>query len=189
MPRAGLTRTRVVDEAGFLADELGLDHFTLAALAERLGVRQPSLYKHIESMGGLQRDISVAAKGALAYVLAKAAIGRAGGHAIASIARAYRSWAKEHPGLYAASQRPPAAGDAENEAISRAAVQVIADVLAANGLSGDDAVHVIRALRASLHGFVVLETAGAFALDADVNDSFDIMLDGFVRSFGGTLST
>lgn len=184
MPRAGLTRARVVDEAATLADEVGLDQFTLAALAERLGVRQPSLYKHIESMAGLHRDVSVLAKRALAEVLATAAVGRAGGDAIAHMAQAYRAWAKAHPGLYAASQRRPVAGDAEDDAASLAAVQVIADVLAAYGLTGDDAVHAIRALRASLHGFVALETAGAFALEADIDDSFDRLVQGFVRSIG-----
>ena len=43
MPRAGLTEARVVEEGERIADEVGLPSLTLAALAERLGVRQPSL--------------------------------------------------------------------------------------------------------------------------------------------------
>jgi len=62
MPRAGLTGDRVVEEAAQMADDVGLGQLTLAALAERLGVRQPSLYKHIDSMAGLQRSISGRAK-------------------------------------------------------------------------------------------------------------------------------
>ncbi len=57
--RAGLTESRVVDEAERLADEVGRSRLTLAALAERLGVRQPSLYKHIDGMNGLQRSLAV----------------------------------------------------------------------------------------------------------------------------------
>ena len=45
-----------------------------------------------------------------------------------------------------------------------AAIQVIADVLAAYQLEGDDAIDAIRAFRSILHGFVSLETAGGFAL-------------------------
>ena len=54
MPRAGLNGDRVVDEAERIADEVGLANLTLAALAERLGVRQPSLYKHIDGLAGLR---------------------------------------------------------------------------------------------------------------------------------------
>ena len=62
--RAGDTHAsaRVFSAAAVMADEVGLSKLTLAALAERLGVRQPSLYNHIDSMAGLHRDIAVTAK-------------------------------------------------------------------------------------------------------------------------------
>jgi hypothetical protein len=50
-------------------------------------------------------------------------------------------------------------------------------VLAGYGLHGDDAVDGARSLRAALHGFVVLETSGAFGLPRDVDRSFDRMVD------------
>jgi hypothetical protein len=43
----------VIDEAAQMADEIGLSHLTLAAPADRLGVRYPSLYKHVDGMDGL----------------------------------------------------------------------------------------------------------------------------------------
>ena len=58
-----------------MADEVGLNSLTLAALATRLGVRQPSLYKHIDSMAGLHRDIAVHAKRDMGEVLARASVG------------------------------------------------------------------------------------------------------------------
>jgi len=42
MPRAGLTAERVVVEAGAVADEVGLDRLTLAAVAHRFGVSVPA---------------------------------------------------------------------------------------------------------------------------------------------------
>lgn len=62
-----------------MADDVGLGQLTLAALAERLGVRQPSIYKHIDSMAGLRRSISIRAKAELGDVLAQAAVGRSRG--------------------------------------------------------------------------------------------------------------
>ena len=163
-----------------LADEIGLDNLTLTALAVRLGVRQPSLYKHIDSMAGLHRDIAVRAKRELGEVLARAAVGRSGAEAISAMSHAYRSWALQHPARYEASNLMPARGDVEDEAISLAAIQVIADVLNAYQLEGDDAVDAIRAFRSTLHGFVSYETAGAFAWSADIDRSFERLVGGFI---------
>ena len=163
-----------------MADEIGLGNLTLTALAVRLGVRQPSLYKHIDSMAGLHRDIAVHAKRELGEVLARAAVGRSGAEAISAMSHAYRSWALQHPARYEASNLMPAPGDVEDEAISLAAIQVIADVLTAYQLKGDDAVDAIRAFRSTLHGFVSYETAGAFAWSADVNRSFERLVGGFI---------
>jgi AcrR family transcriptional regulator len=180
MARAGLTRDRVVDEAGLLADEAGLSGLTLAALAERVGVRQPSLYNHIDSMAGLQRSISIRAKVELADILARAAVGRSGGDAVHALSLAYREWALRHPGRYEAAQWAPAPGDEEDEAVSSALVRICADVLAAYGLEHDDAIDAIRALRATLHGFVTLEAGGGFGLDVDIDRSFDRLVRGVV---------
>src|ERR1700722_2494764 len=160
MPRAGLTETRVVEEGARIADEVGLSSLTLAAVAERLGVRQPSLYKHVAGTDGLRRSISIQAKVELAAVLRRATVGRARGDAVASMALAYRAWAKQHPGRYAAAQRAPVRGDAHDEVASAEAVQVAFDVMAGYNLRADDAVDAIRGLRAALHGFVSLEGAG-----------------------------
>ncbi len=173
----------MIEEAERLADEVGLANLTLAALAERLGVRQPSLYKHIAGMDALQRSISIRARLQLTDVLARAAVGRWRGDAIVSMARAYRAWAHEHPGCYAAGQRAPAPGDTEEETASQAAVDVVADVLSGFDLAGDDAIDAIRALRSALHGFVSLEAAGGFGLPVDVDRSFDRLVGGIVTAF------
>lgn len=184
VPRAGLNRERVAEQAAVMADEVGLHALTLAALAERLGVRQPSLYNHIDSMAGLHRDIAVNAKRDLGHVLARASVGRSGADAISSMSHAYRNWALQHPARYEASNLMPAPGDLEDEAISLAAIQVIADVLTAYDLDGDDAVDAIRAFRSTLHGFVSYETAGAFRWNAAVDRSFERLIRGFIVALG-----
>lgn len=183
MPRAGLNEDRVVEEAAILADEVGLSKITLTSLAERLGVRQPSLYKHVDGLTGLERGIAIRAKRELADVLARAAVGRSGGDAIESMSRAYRTWALEHPGRYEAAQRAPLHGDTDDEAASLAAVQILADILAGFQLQGDDVIHAIRAMRAALHGFVSLESAGGFAIPLDINLSFDRLIRGLITAF------
>jgi AcrR family transcriptional regulator len=183
VPRAGLTETLVVEEGERIADEVGLSSLTLAAVANRLGVRQPSLYKHIAGSDALRRSIALRAKNELADVLGRAAVGRARGEAIAAISDAYRAWAIEHPGRYAAAQRAPLPGDVDDEIASSNVVRVVADVMAGFQLRDDDAIDAIRALRAGLHGFVTLEADHGFGLPVDVNRSFDRLVAGLTTAF------
>ncbi|MEU8191100.1 TetR family transcriptional regulator [Micromonospora carbonacea] len=87
MPRAGLNRQVVVREAARLADEVGLDRLTLAALANRLGVALPSLYKHVRGADELNQKLAALATAELADALTAAAAGRAGGDALRSRTR------------------------------------------------------------------------------------------------------
>lgn len=176
MPRAGLTPDRVVVEAEQLVDEVGMQQLTLAAVAARFGVRQPSLYKHVESLGALEHRIAIRAKVELGDVLGRAAIGRSQGDAITAMARAYRDWALQHPGRYEAAQRAPIPGDAEDEAASDRVVNVVATVIERYQLRDDDAIDAIRAYRSAVHGFVSLEAGGGFGLPVSVNQSFERLI-------------
>ena len=169
MPRAGLSEDRVVEEAELLADE-GVP-VTLVELARRLGVQVPSLYKHVAGADDLQRLVSIRAKNELGDVLARATVGKAGPDAVAALAYAYRDWALAHPGRYATTLRAPDDGDPLDVAASSRAIQVIFDALAGYGLVDEDAIDATRIFRATLHGFVALDAAGAFALP-DLDRSF-----------------
>jgi AcrR family transcriptional regulator len=56
-PRAGLHRASVVQAAAARVDAApnGWETLSLADLAESLGVRTPSLYKHIDGLPALRR--------------------------------------------------------------------------------------------------------------------------------------
>jgi AcrR family transcriptional regulator len=152
MPRAGLTSERVVAEAATVADEVGLDQLTLAAVAQRFGVALPSLYKHVKGLDGLQRDLAVLGMQQLAVALSRAAVGRSGKEALAAVAHAYRAFARERPGLYAATMRAPSPDDEEHTAVSRDALDVAIAVMRSYGIEGVDSVHAIRFHRSPLHG-------------------------------------
>jgi len=183
MPRAGLTPQRVVAEAAAVADEVGLDRLTLAAVAQRLGVSLPGLYKHVHGLDGIQRDLALLGVCELTAAMSAAAVGRSGRDALHAIAAAYRAYAKAHPGRYAASVRAPAPDDAEHIAASDAVVAVAAAVLAGYRISGPDVVDAIRSLRSALHGFVALETAGGFGLPQSVDATFNRLVDALDTAF------
>jgi AcrR family transcriptional regulator len=177
-----VTPDRVVEVAAALADKDGLDALTLAAVAAELGVRTPSLYKHVEGLPALRRLLAVRAKQELAGVLGGAAVGRARGDALRAVALAYRDWAVEHPGLYTAAQAAPLPEDAEDTAASEAVVGVVFGVLRGYDVGDDVLVDATRTLRAGLHGFVALEAAGGYALARPVGDSVDWWLDSLDRA-------
>ena len=185
MPRAGLDTARVVDAASAIADAEGLDAVTLARVAGGLGVRAPSLYKHVDGRAGLLRALALRGVRELTAALRDAAIGRAGADALAATARAYRAYAAAHPGLYAASVVAPARDDAEQQAAAAEAIDVIYAVLRGWQLEVDDAVHAVRAFRSAVHGFVALEAAGGFGIPVDVDTSFERL----VATLAGGLAT
>ena len=53
--RVPLDQEQVVNAAAELADAEGLDALTLTRVAKILGVRQPALYRHVESYQDLLR--------------------------------------------------------------------------------------------------------------------------------------
>ncbi|MGK5743022.1 TetR/AcrR family transcriptional regulator [Micromonospora sp. URMC 103] len=183
MPRAGLNEQAVVREAARLVDEVGYQQLTLAALAGRLGVALPSLYKHIRGADALAQKLSALVTAELATELTTAGVGRAGADALRAIADAYRAYARRHPGRYPATQRVPDQADPEHVAAGERAVGAIYAVLRGYGLTGDDAVDAARVLRSALHGFVSLEAAGGFGLPRDVDRSYEQLVTAMDTSF------
>jgi AcrR family transcriptional regulator len=180
VPRAGLSRPILIAEAAQLADEVGFDGLTLAALAGRFGVAVPSLYKHVDGLDDVRRGVAAGATEELGLALTQALAGasrRGARGRLRALADAYRGYAHDHPGRYAATLRAPATTDAEHLEASDALVGTVFGVLAERGLSGDAAVDATRALRAALHGFVSLEAAGGFGMPRDIERSFARLVD------------
>lgn len=176
MPRrAGLDKAMVVQTAADLANAEGVDALSLGRLAERLGVRTPSLYNHIDGLPGLYRELSLLNTRRLGERLGNAAIGKAGPDAVMAVAQAYREHIKESPGLYMASLRAAgnqAPASIELQAAEERVIQVGLAVVASFGLSGEDGLHAVRGLRSVIHGFATLEVAGGFGLPFDCDESF-----------------
>lgn len=155
----------------------------MGLLADRLGVRPPSLYKHVGSLHELRHGISVQAKREFAHHLARESVGRSGPDAVRAFADSYRHWALKHPGRYAATAPAPAAGDEEDRLVSEEALQVLLDVLAGFCLPDTRIVDSARALRSALHGFVTLEGAGGFGMPRDITRSFHFLVDTLIVGF------
>jgi AcrR family transcriptional regulator len=173
MARAGLTADRVVAAAAELADEAGFENVTLSALARRFGVKDASLYSHVRGLADLRTRLALHAGGELIDRIAAAVAGRAGKDALAAFAGAYRAYALEHPGRYAATQiRMDQSLVADSPALRRTA-DITHGMLRAYGLDEPDLTDAVRLLRSTFHGYCALESTGGFGAARDVQASWD----------------
>jgi AcrR family transcriptional regulator len=177
MPRAGLDAATVTRAGAALADEIGLGQLSMSVVAERLGVKTPSLYKHVDSLAALTHRIAVLGAVEVGDTLRDAMQGVSGRDALAAAAQALRSYVKEHPGRYAATTgaRPADADDPLAPALDRTLSSLTA-VLHGYQLGETDRIHALRMLRSILHGFATLESSDAFQIDTDVDASFTWMI-------------
>ncbi|MFF9869251.1 TetR/AcrR family transcriptional regulator [Streptomyces sp. NPDC013953] len=177
MARAGLTADRLTQAAADLSDEVGLDKVTVSALARRFGVKDASLYSHVKNLADLRTRVAVLAAREFADRLTAAVAGRAGGDALRAFADAYRRFAVEHPGRYAAYQLRL---DPEVVAASPGhlrSIQATTAVLTGYGLAEPDLTDAVRLLRSTFHGWAGIEGASGFAHPRDVDASWSRAID------------
>ncbi len=167
----------MVATAGLIADREGLDAVTLTKVAKNLGTSQPALYRHVDSFDDLMRSLGLRGRELLAERLAMSAIGVAGEDAVRSMGLAWRKTVADHPGLYAATDRYPCAGDDELEAAVNRVVETLALALNDFNLSEDRKVHAARTLRSAFHGFSHLEAGDGHPLEQDLDESFDGLIE------------
>jgi AcrR family transcriptional regulator len=180
VPRTGLSGAEIVAAAAALADETGFAGVTMGLLADRLGIRPPSLYKHVTSLADLQHRLATLAMTEVGEQLRDAVQGKAGRDALAAMLTALRSYVTDHPGRYMATVG--ATEDGLEDPLVLAAARVIdtiAAVLRGYGIGDAEMTHTIRFIRSAMHGFAMLESSGGFQWDTDPDESFAWMI-GFI---------
>jgi hypothetical protein len=151
-------------------------------------VRVASLYSHVDGADDLRERIALLALDELADLVAEALAGRGGTDALVAFAGAYRDYAREHPGRYAAMQArlsPEAAASGpggRHADLARA-------VLRGYGLREADETHAVRLIGSVVRGFTVLELSGGFDHSTPPpDDTWPRILDGVdavLRSWAG----
>lgn len=161
-------RDEILDVATTVLEEQGPDALTMRELATRMGIRAPSLYKHVSDKADILAGLQERALLGLAAHLEAAVPG------LGPLAAAYRSWARAHPRLYELATRKPLDRDGLAAGVESAAS---APLVAAAG--GDE--HLARALWAMAHGLVDLELSGRFPPGVDLDATWRTALSGFQR--------
>ena len=160
-------REEILDVAESLLEAEGPAALTMRRVAEAMGIRAPSLYKHVTNKDDIEAGLQERALRNLTAVLAPV------GTDLRKIMATYREWAIAHPGLYELATRRPLRRDVIPPEVEAAAA---APVVTAAG--GEE--HRARALWALAHGLVDLELAGRFPPDADLDETWRAALTPFL---------
>jgi AcrR family transcriptional regulator len=143
-----------------LLEQDGPDGLTMRRLADRLGMRAPSLYKHFAGKQAVEAAIISDTFAELAATFERATAGAA--DPLLALATAYREFAHAQPHLYRLmTERPLPWGDLDPGVEDRAALPV------REALGGDT--DLARAVFGFAHGMVNLELNDRFPEDADLD--------------------
>ncbi|MDD4222270.1 MAG: TetR/AcrR family transcriptional regulator [Candidatus Methanomethylophilus sp.] len=181
--KRGLDSQIIFNAAAELAEEKGLENVSLLQVAEKLGVRSPSLYNHLSGLQELSSGIAEIAISRLEDAVRNAAVGRSKEDALTAIAGAYRKFAKENPELYKAILRFPTYNDSGVKEAGHALVRILYQVMKPYHYSKEETIDFVRGFRSALHGFVSLEEAGFFqSADANVNKSYERLVSRLIST-------
>lgn len=152
---------QIVTAGREILDASGPASVTMQAVATRVGVRAPSLYKRVRDRDALLEAVAEAAIDDLTAHLDEA------GEDLTGLAREYRAFAHRHPESF----RLMFTAAAPYAALQRSATPILR---AASALVGDDeALDAARLFTAWSTGFLQMELAGAFRLGGDVDQAFE----------------
>jgi AcrR family transcriptional regulator len=147
----------------------GREGLTMRALASRLGIRAPSLYKHVADKDELEalliadafRELGAALHAALDALGSRRPARRRG---LEALAHTYRAWALAHPDLY----RLATEGELPRDQMPAGLEAWTAEPLVV--VAGGE--HAARAVWAFAHGMTILELDGRFPGGADLDEAW-----------------
>ncbi len=155
-------REIVATARALLSDE-GVEALTLGRVAQSLGIKPPSLYKHFASKRHLEAALIAEGLSEQAAAL-EAAEGD-----LRAIAAAYRAYALEHPQLYRLMTERPLPRDLLDPELELRAVGPLRRALRDPERA--------RTVWAFAHGMVALEIAGRFPRYAELDVAWERALD------------
>lgn len=154
--------------AASFVDDAGYDALSVSAIAGALDVAPSALYTHCEGLNGLRSLIADAATDNLVDRIRTAAIGTSGDSAVSAMGIAYRRFALDHPGQFAALLRSRVVDEPDRQPANQTVVDVFTLVFTAMGLSPAQSTLAARSTHSAIHGFVALEHVSGTGDDHEI---------------------
>jgi AcrR family transcriptional regulator len=168
---------QIVEAARDLLERDGRDALTMRAVAGRLGMRAPSLYKHVADKEALEALVIAEAlrdQGGATHEAVAALPARASRRAsLEALGRAYRAWALAHPHLYRLATDGPLPRDRLPDGLEAWAAEPLVRAAGSEARA--------RATWAFAHGMTILELDGRFPAQADLDEAWRAGLSSLAR--------
>lgn len=159
-PRQPVTIELISEVAYGIVVKQGITNLTMRPIAQALGIKAPSLYKHVANREAI--IALVQARGLEEFGTAFIAAGPSP----RDKARAYRDWAYANPHLYYVVMREPLQRDLLPPGTEE---KVLTEVVKAAGGSHERA----RAIWSMFHGLIDLELQGRYPAGADLDTTWE----------------
>lgn len=178
------SREAIIATAYTLIERDGVEELTLAQLAEALGVKAPSLYRHVPNKAALIQQINVQTFTLLfdAYLQAQQGVDADPMAQLQALLTAHRAFAHDHPMTYVLAFTTTPAAERPSEAMLEQLVQPVQAIIAK--LAGPK--HALAALRGALalvHGFVMLELNQQLRREGDTTQAFEQSVEAYLRGW------
>jgi len=165
----------------------GIQSLTMNVVAEAVGVRTPSLYKHFRDRAAILEAIEITVVDAFS-VAVKGDPQHDAKEDLLSMANSYRAFAHAHPHEYAVMFSSDVVWT--REIAERRWRALGPALLRLTELVGTEASLVAaRSMTAFLHGFVTMENTGAFHLGGNPGVAFETGIRALLEGFAPSIST
>ena len=177
-------RETIIAQAWHLIEAEGVDNLSLSKLAKSLGIKAPSLYRHVSNKASLLQAVNLYTTQQLIAALNQA-VAETNGTAsqqLAALLRVYRSFAHAHPHTYilAFTNTDDALRPDEN-VLEQMALPLQALMSTVSGETNSLA--ALRGAMALVHGFVMLELQGQLRRGGDLAADFEKVVEAYLQGW------
>lgn len=177
-------RETIIETARMLIERDGVEKLSLGNVASELGIKAPSLYRHIKSKSALLQAVIEHTFHMLfqSYDDALENAGEDPDEQLLSMARAQHTFAHTNPNTYMlayAAQNPELRAD-PNMLLQRAIIiqKIIMQI------SGEEnSLPALRGLLALAHGYIMLELNGQFQRGGDLSLTFEEIIKAYLQGW------
>lgn len=163
----------IIDHARTMIEAEGVEGLSLSKLAAKLGIKAPSLYRHVDSKTALLRAVNEGTALQLLDTL-KTTFEETAGDAktkLMKVAHAYRHFAHTYPATYGLVFTNTI-GDLRPDAAQMERGAIPLQGLIAQVTGEEYSLAALRGAMALLHGFVMLELSGQYQREGNLDEAF-----------------
>lgn len=185
MPYPSQVNTEIiVNTAWEMIEAEGVEQLSLGKLAEQLGVKAPSLYRHVGSKAGLMQAVNLLTAQRLITALNEAAATSAGNpeHQLTAVFNAYRNFAHENPNNYICAMTNNNDDYRPDENVVEQMVLPVQAIM--EELTGEEnSLAALRGALALIHGFVLLELNQQLRRGGSLDEAFQAATRAYLRGW------